>query len=203
MTAKPTTGTDNLKGCTMNQIVTFTIFVLILVLSSCAERRESTNIPAEQFRIPTEVIDSHLPLEVQITQFRCELKMAHGKDIYLVEPLHIGLEGWHFKKIQYSEGLNNVMILLGYSPKNDIKSCFLIWQNGDSGPKDVTDMQFFDTDIGRDTNFIETNIDDDIVKEMYPDIKCTITRKIYKEIRIDFNKDLQNLDFFKNIKLVD
>jgi hypothetical protein len=178
----------------MLNIFRFLFIIFIFIAFSC-NRPNNYVIPADQYQIPLAMNLSHLPLNIQNVEFKCEIRKANSREFYLMT--RIG------KKIQYSDyGSKEVLIFWRVFKEGVNKSCFIRWENGNSG-MDAYDAEFYDTDIGKYTKWIETNIDENIVKEMYPDIKCSITKKTYAKIEIDYDKDLQNLDFFRNIKFVE
>lgn len=179
------------------------IIAISLLAFSCSRGLDLSGIPLNQFQIPTKVYYSTLPLEIQIKGFRCEITYPHGKDLYLMKWLRREPREQFFQEIRYSEGRKNVLLVLNYSRNYTVRSCFVIWQNGDSGPRNTADAYFYDVDIGKYTDTLATNIDQNVIRQMFPDLKCAITRKTYSKIDVDFNRDFQNLDFFKSIRFTD
>ena len=185
----------------MNMYIKAIAILIFISFISCNRSDNYIKIPVNQYQIQTDIIYSKLPLDLQIVMFRYEYRKAHGRRLYLMQPLPTYNE-YVYKEIQCSEGTNNFLIYIRYSKDYQTKSCYLSWEN-ESDPELPVDGQFYDISIGKFTKWIKTNLSEDVIRRMYPDAKCPIIHKVYSKIEIDFNKDMKSLDFFKSIKFVE
>jgi hypothetical protein len=97
--------------------------------------------------------------------------------------------------------LDNVMLIYLSQKRNcNTKCCYIKWKNDDYLDEKGIKWRYSDLDIGKSTIKLETNIDSLVIKNIYPDLKCAVEFKKYKNISIDYYYDMRFLDFFKHIK---
>lgn len=180
----------------MNLAIKTTAIMFVLILMACNEN-ENRNAESfiQQYQIPAEIIDSS-PRFNRIN-FSHELETPHSRKLFYIKWLRHKI-----KKIHYTNSAVNILIFLKISDYNKNKANFIMWKNGNKYPDAPSDGAFYDVEIGGYTRWIKSNMDETIVREMYPEIKCNVTKETYSKIVIDFNKEVESLDFFRSIEFI-
>jgi len=80
---------------------------------------------------------------------------------------------------------------------NKTKANYIIWRN-DRGRDEWDDKNIDSTTVS-----LITNIDSLIIKKWYPDLKCKVTRKMYKKITFDLSFPENEMRFYHNIEFIE
>jgi hypothetical protein len=185
------------RNLIMNNVIKAFYVIVICLFVSCSGKKNNLYISTDQFQITTRFIDEN-PILYGYRNYYCEYETAHEKEIYCLKWLDNST-----RIIQYNKGTTKILIFLKDFGNGRIKSCFIMWQNENSLPGIPEDCASFDVKIDKYTKWIKTNMNENIIKELYPDIKCSIVKKTYNKIEIDFTKDVKTLEFFNNIKFIE
>jgi hypothetical protein len=168
------------------------ILLCIVAMQSCNSNKKTDqcknftdirkNIPDSLYTIPVQLLNYYAK-----ENYNAEYNnRAYDEIYYLKDKLNDKIS------IMYTKEGDNYMLEIK-KIREEYKAFYIIWEN--------LSMDTFS--LFRDSIVFYSNIDSSMIKNYVPHYNGRSSNKNYKQIIIDFNKNVKNLDFFNEIKYIE